>query len=77
MSWTVVFDDHFDAEFGLLAEDLQDELLAHAILLVGANKVGADQRRFYKRLIEIADNRYDSHLATLKRKESSSGKKTR
>ncbi len=127
MSWTVVFNDHFDAEFRLLAEDLQDELLAHAkllaqfgphlgrptvdtlkasrhsnmkelrfdcnggvwrvafafdphrhaILLVGANKVGADQRRFYKRLIEIADNRYDSHLATLKRKESSSGKKTR
>jgi len=127
MSWTVIFHDHFDDEFELLAADLQDELLAHAkllaqfgphlgrptvdtlkasrhanmkelrfdcnggvwrvafafdpnrqaILLVIADKVGADQRRFYERLIRVADNRYDSHLATLKTKESKHGKKTR
>lgn len=47
-----------------------------AILLVGGDKGGADQRRFYKRLIAIADARYDDHLATLK-KESKHGKKTR
>ncbi|MFZ5560730.1 MAG: type II toxin-antitoxin system RelE/ParE family toxin [Pseudomonadota bacterium] len=35
-----------------------------AILLVGGNKGGADQRRFYKRLITTADARYDEHLAT-------------
>jgi len=47
-----------------------------AILLVGGDKGSADQRRFYKRLIAIADARYNDHLATLK-KESKHGKKTR
>ena len=50
-----------------------------AILLVGGDKGGADQRRFYKRLISVADDRYDEHLATLvqQSKESNHGKKTR
>lgn len=129
MSWAVLFHDAFDAEFADLAEDLQDELLAHArllaefgpnlgrptvdtlkgsrhanmkelrfswqgevwraafafdpkrqaILLVGGDKGGADQRRFYKHLIRVADERFDEHLSTLKRKskESDDGKKTR
>jgi hypothetical protein len=79
MIWTVLFHDAFDAEFADLAEDLQDELLAHARLLVGGDKGGADQRRFYKHLIRVADERFDEHLSTLKRKskESDDGKKTR
>jgi hypothetical protein len=50
-----------------------------AILLVGGDKGGTDQRRFYKRLISVADDRYDEHLATLAQqsKESNHGKKTR
>jgi hypothetical protein len=36
-----------------------------AILLVGGDKGGADQRRFYKMLIASADARFDGHLATL------------
>jgi hypothetical protein len=50
-----------------------------AILLVGGDKGGADQRRFYKRLLAVADARYDDHLATLSQstKESKHGKKTR
>ena len=51
-----------------------------AVLLVGGDKSGADQKRFYKRLISVADNRYSQHLATLndaKAKESKNGKKTR
>jgi hypothetical protein len=50
-----------------------------AILLVGGDKGGADQRRFYKRLINVADARYDEHLGTLTQqsKESDHGKKTR
>lgn len=39
--------------------------LRQAILLVAGNKSGADQRRFYKRLIRIADERYDEHLDEL------------
>ena len=50
-----------------------------AILLVGGDKGGADQRRLYKRLLTVADARYDDHLATLSQstKESKNGKKTR
>lgn len=129
MTWAVFFHDAFDAEFVDLAEDLQDELLAHArllaefgpnlgrptvdtlkgsrhanmkelrfswqgevwrvafafdpkrqaILLVGGDKGGADQRRFYKHMIRVADERFDEHLSALKRKskESDDGKKTR
>ena len=33
MIWSVLFHDDFDAEFAVLSEDLQDELLAHAKLL--------------------------------------------
>lgn len=39
--------------------------LRRAILLVGGNKRGADQRRFYQRLIEVADARYDLHLGAI------------
>ena len=51
-----------------------------AILLVGGDKDGADQRRFYRRLIALSDERYDTHLASLsatKEKEPKNGKKTR
>ena len=50
-----------------------------AIVLVGGDKGGADQRRFYKRLLMVADARYDDHLRTLSQsiKESKNGKKTR
>jgi hypothetical protein len=50
-----------------------------AILLIGGDKGGADQRRFYKHLIRVADERFDEHLTTLKRmsKETQDGKKTR
>ena len=51
-----------------------------AVLLVGGDKGGADQRRFYRRLIAVADERYDVHLASLiatGAKEATHGKKTR
>jgi len=54
--------------------------LRQAILLVGRDKRGIDQKRFYKLLISVADNRYSQHLATLNEaiaKESKNGKKTR
>lgn len=33
-----------------------------AVLLVGGDKSGVDQRHFYRRLIELADRRYEAHL---------------
>lgn len=112
MLWNVVFCDEFDVEFQLMVEGLQDELLAHAlllhefgpdlgrpavdtlkgskypnmkelrfnwegevwrvafafdpkrqaVLLVSGDKAGANQKRFYKRLIRIADERFLKHL---------------
>jgi hypothetical protein len=38
----------------------------NAVLLVGGDKGGIDQKRFYKRLIATADRRFDEHIATLK-----------
>ena len=38
------------------------------ILLTGGNKQGANEAKFYEKLIREADGRYDRHLARLKRK---------
>lgn len=40
-----------------------------AILLVAGNKVGVSQKRFYKQLIDEADDLFDKHLAKLKAKQ--------
>ena len=40
-----------------------------AILLVGGNKSGTPQKRFYRALIRVADARFDKHLKTLKQKK--------
>ena len=37
-----------------------------AVLLVGGDKSGGSERRFYKQLIKKADERFDDHLARLK-----------
>jgi len=40
-----------------------------AILLVGGDKAGESEKRFYKDLIRKADKRFDSHLAKLEKKD--------
>jgi hypothetical protein len=40
-----------------------------AVLLVAGDKSGSSERRFYRELIRKADDRYDAHLARLKKKE--------
>ncbi|WP_456298347.1 type II toxin-antitoxin system RelE/ParE family toxin [Aurantimonas marina] len=37
-----------------------------AILLVGGDKSGSNEKRFYKKLLTIADKRFDQHLDELK-----------
>ena len=39
-----------------------------AVLLVAGNKAGGGEKRFYHRLIRKADERFDAHLARLKKK---------
>ena len=38
-----------------------------AILLVGGDKSGVSEKRFYRQLIRKADDRFDAHLARLKK----------
>lgn len=40
-----------------------------AVLLVAGDKSGVSQKRFYRSLIERADERFDRHLAALRTKE--------
>ena len=113
--WAVIFDDEFEEEFHGMPEALQNEILAHAlllknygpdlgrptvdtlkgskypnmkelrfawkngvwriafafdpkrqaILLAAANKSGSDQKRVYKKLITLAERRYDMYLLGL------------
>ena len=41
-----------------------------AILLVAGDKSGVSGKRFYRELIRKADNRFDAHLARLRRRTS-------
>jgi len=46
-----------------------------AILLVGGDKSGGSEKRFYRQLIKTADARFDRHLESLKAKGSRKGPK--
>jgi hypothetical protein len=41
----------------------------HALLLIGGDKVGQDQARFYKALIKLADAIFDQHLARITKED--------
>jgi hypothetical protein len=55
----------FDCEGGVWRVAFAFDTERAAILLVGGDKCGVDQRRFYKKLIASADTRFDGHLETL------------
>ena len=74
----------FDYEGGVWRAAFAFDTERAAILLVGGDKGGADQRRFYKKLIASAEVRLTGHLATLKAasvskqvKEKNHGKKSK
>ena len=116
MPWTVSFAEEFEPEFDTLPQEVQDAILARAllleregpmlgrphadtltgskhanmkelrsnaadgvwriafafdpdrqaILLVGGDKSGGSEKRFYKSLIARADDRFDRHLVRRK-----------
>ena len=37
----------------------------HAILLVGGDKAGIGEKKFYRKLFAVADERFDEHLGYL------------
>ena len=48
-----------------------------ALLLVAGDKAGANQRKFYEKLIQMADERFDAHLEKLKEEKAKVGKASR
>jgi hypothetical protein len=45
-----------------------------AILLVAGDKSGVSEKRFYRQLIDTADQRLDAHVARIKRQENTQRK---
>lgn len=61
----------FQAENGVWRVAFAFDPRRKAILLVAGDKSGVNERRFYRRLIEKADARFDTHLGRLKNKRKS------
>ena len=56
----------FDADDGVWRVAFAFDPVREAVLLVAGDKSGGGEKRFYKRLIKIADDRFSEHLETLK-----------
>lgn len=59
----------FDADGGVWRVAFAFDPERKAILLVAGDKSGGGEKKFYKRLIAVADERFDAHLEELKRKQ--------
>jgi hypothetical protein len=55
----------FNADDGVWRVAFAFDPKRKAILLVCGDKSGGSEKRFYKRLIKKADNRFDEHLSRL------------
>jgi len=60
----------FDADGGVWRVAYAFDPERKAILLVAGDKSGVGQKRFYRSLIRKADDRFDVHLASVKRGRS-------
>ena len=56
----------FDADGGVWRVAFAFDPAREAVLLVAGDKSGGSEKRFYKKLIKLADERFDAHLARLK-----------
>jgi hypothetical protein len=52
----------FSADLGAWRMSFAFDVKRKAILLVGGDKSGVSQSKFYRSLIEIAERRFDEHL---------------
>jgi hypothetical protein len=57
----------FDAADGVWRVAFAFDPKRRAVLLVAGDKSGGSEKRFYRQLIAKADERFDNHLARLKR----------
>ena len=56
----------FDADGGVWRTAFAFDQERKAILLVAGDKLGTNQKRFYRQLLRKADSRFDEHLRRLK-----------
>jgi hypothetical protein len=56
----------FNADGGTWRVAYAFDTARNAILLVGGDKAGAGQERFYRNMIRIADERFERHLRVLR-----------
>lgn len=56
----------FDAADGVWRVAFAFDPKRRAILLVGGDKSGGSEKRFYRQLIRKADERFDAHIARIK-----------
>jgi len=67
----------FDADGGVWRVAFAFDPKRNAILLVAGDKSGGGEKRFYKTLLRKADERFDEHLARLKKAGQARTKKAR
>ena len=60
----------FDAADGVWRFAFAFDPKRRAIIWCGGDKSGGSQRRFYRQLIDTADERFDSHLESIKRADA-------
>jgi hypothetical protein len=60
----------FDAGGGVWRAAFAFDPRRRAILLVAGDKSGGSEKTFYRRIIAVADKRYEAHLARLKRRKT-------
>ena len=53
---------HFSATNGVWRVAFAFDPVRQAVLLVAGDKTGVSQKRFYKRFVKTADERFDRHL---------------
>jgi hypothetical protein len=58
----------FDADGGVWRLAFAFDSTRSAILLVGADKSGGSEKRFYRELIRKADRRFDAHLKSIEKR---------
>ena len=64
----------FDAADGVWRFAFAFDPKRRAIILCGGDKSGVSEKRFYRQMIDRADARFDSHVATF-RKQKEKGRK--
>jgi len=53
----------FDAADGVWRAAFAFDAKRQALVLIAADKSGASEARFYRKMIAVADRRYDEHIA--------------